>query len=224
MEAWYEDLSADSTAAYWCFTNDYGPFADLLATFCGTVLDLGGGNGVTRHYLRPDVRYVVVDPSFDWLGPGWAPMAESFPCLATPPPFVRGIGEQLPFRAGAFDAVLAFWSLNHVSDPERVFEEVRRVLRDGGRFLAVLEDMEPRWRDLLRPPFREHHARGVAAAFAVKLEAWLPGGAWPLQDDHLLIRERDLAAWSAARFEVVQRAWVGRYLTYEFRRRPSERP
>lgn len=224
MEAWYTDLATNPQWATWCFEADYGPFAGRLATCSGTVLDLGGGNGVARHYLPPDVRYVVLDPSLDWLRPMWTAIAPSFPCLATPPPFVRGVGEHLPFRDEAFDAVLAFYSLNHVSQPERVLAEVGRVLRPGGRFFAVLEDMEPRWGDLLRPPFRSRPPRQLAAAWIAKARAQLPGQAWPLQEDHLRIRERDLLAQSAPWFDVARRAWVGKYLTYEFQKHPALRP
>jgi hypothetical protein len=37
----------------------------------------------------------------------------------------------------------SFWSLNHVDRPERVLQEVGRVLKPEGRFLIVLEDMPP---------------------------------------------------------------------------------
>ena len=219
MEAWYEDLSADAAWAASCFENDYEPFADLLATYSGTVLDLGGGNGVTRHYLLEIPRYVVLDPSLDWLGPVWGTITPQFPCLATPPPFVRGVGEHLPFHDEAFDAVLSFWSLNHVSQPESVIAEVGRVLKPGGRFLVVLEDMEPRWLDLLRPPFRSRGRRAAAASVGAKMRAQFLGQGWPLQEDHLRIRERDLRVWSTPGFEVVVRAWIGQYLTYELRKR-----
>src|SRR4051812_40646936 len=106
MEKWYAEL-VDAPWSRSCFTNDYGPFSAILKSYTGTVLDLGGGAGVTRHYLRPDVRYMVVDPSLMWLGAEWATLADEFSCLAGPPPFVRGTGEALPVRSRAFDVVLA---------------------------------------------------------------------------------------------------------------------
>ena len=59
------------------------------------------------------------------------------------PNFVRAVGEYLPFPDASFDAALSFWSLNHVDQPERVLQEVGRVLKPEGRFLIVLEDMSP---------------------------------------------------------------------------------
>lgn len=214
MEAWYRDM-AGSDWSRACFTNDYGPFAPLLAGYTGAVLDLGGGAGVTRHYLPACSRYVVVDPSLMWLGAEWSALADTFPCLATPPAYVQGTGEALPLRSAAFDVVLAFWTLNHAADPARVLRSVARVLRPGGVCLLVLEDMEPRWRDLPGPAGRRRGAPAVVRLAARKLLAALPGRAWALQPDHLRIRERDLRAWSAGAFAVRSRSWIGDYLAYE---------
>jgi SAM-dependent methyltransferase len=51
---------------------------------------------------------------------------------------VQGDLTELPFSAGSFDAVVAYWSVIHVplADHPTVFEEFARVLRPGGRLLA----------------------------------------------------------------------------------------
>lgn len=41
-------------------------------------------------------------------------------------------GEALPFASGSFDVVVSNYALEHVQDPERVMQEVVRVLRVGG--------------------------------------------------------------------------------------------
>jgi len=218
MEKWYGDM-VDTDWSRACFTNDYAPFRSILGAYSGTVLDLGGGAGVTRHYLRPDARYVVVDPSLMWLGAEWATLADEFPDLATPAAFVHAAGETLPVRSRAFDVVLAFWTLNHAADPGRIFRQTARALRPGGRFLVVLEDMEPRWRDVVRPAMRRRGMVAIRALAKEKLMAALPGRAWSLQQDHIRIRERDIRRWSATEFDVAWRAWIGNYLAYEFIRR-----
>lgn len=45
--------------------------------------------------------------------------------------------QKLPFADGAFDVVVAAWMLYHVPDLERGIAEIGRVLRPGGRLVAV---------------------------------------------------------------------------------------
>jgi SAM-dependent methyltransferase len=45
--------------------------------------------------------------------------------------------QDLPFADSSFDLVAALWMLYHVPDLDRGLAEVRRVLRPGGRFVAV---------------------------------------------------------------------------------------
>ena len=216
MEQWYEDLIATPAAAKNCFVNDYAPFAPLLVTLSGDVLDVGGGIGVVREYLPHGTRYTVIDPSLDWLDTEWASLAERFPSLKTEPRFVRGVGEYLPFPDQAFDAVLAFWSLNHASDPELVFSEVYRVLRPGGRFLIVLEDMTPSWGDIAEGKFPASMVAPGGGDPSMETPAHPSGQEWPLQDDHIRIRESDIRTWTSQRLEITRREWIGQYLSFEF--------
>jgi SAM-dependent methyltransferase len=45
--------------------------------------------------------------------------------------------QELPFLDDSFDAVLAAWMLYHVPDLDRGISEIARVLRPGGRLVAV---------------------------------------------------------------------------------------
>ena len=51
--------------------------------------------------------------------------------------FVRGTVQELPFPAESFDLVTSRYSAHHYSTPRRMAEEVRRVLRPGGRFVLA---------------------------------------------------------------------------------------
>ncbi|HEX3597088.1 MAG TPA: class I SAM-dependent methyltransferase [Polyangiaceae bacterium] len=76
--------------------------------------------------------------------------------------------ERLPFRDGAFDGVLSLAVLEHVRDPLLAAREIGRVLKPGGRLLAVVP--------LLAPvhAFPHHYfnmtAEGLARLFADQLE------------------------------------------------------
>ncbi|HYL35657.1 MAG TPA: methyltransferase domain-containing protein [Bryobacteraceae bacterium] len=101
------------------------------------VLDLGSGKGSFGSDCYPGLRLVRLDP----LRPG----AERVPGL------VLGVAAWLPFRDGAFDAVIASHSLEHVEELERVLSEIGRVMRrDGCLYVAVpdastLTDRIYRW-------------------------------------------------------------------------------
>ena len=59
--------------------------------------------------------------------------------------------QELPFESDSFDAALAAWMLYHVPDVERGVAELARVLRPGGRLVAVTNRVEhlQELRDLL---------------------------------------------------------------------------
>lgn len=57
---------------------------------------------------------------------------------------VVGDAEQLPFEDNFFDAVTAAFLIIHLKDPVRFFDEVYRVLKDGGRFIVTnINQKEP---------------------------------------------------------------------------------
>lgn len=49
----------------------------------------------------------------------------------------EGDGEKIPFADMTFDLVTSSWVLEHLRDPQRVMDEVVRVLKPGGRFLFI---------------------------------------------------------------------------------------
>lgn len=225
MEQWYKHLIEFPADAAACLANDYAPHAAYLNSLGGVILDIGGGRGIVRHYLPAGTEYIVIDPSIEWLRTDWSHLRLQFPCLERAPCFVRGVGECLPFRSEAFNAVLAFWSLNHAIDPGTVFAEAFRTLLPGGRFRVVLEDMVPGWADLLDHKFP---AREVAENVLwaqrrtreryprLRLMTQRIKGDWPLQNDHIRIQESDIELWSRQRFIVRQRTWINHFLTLDF--------
>jgi SAM-dependent methyltransferase len=212
MEGWYENLITASDQAEECYRHDYEPLAPLLGELRGLVLDVGGGNGIVRQYLAPDVQYMDVDPSLEWLRRDWLAVAAFFPALSSPITFVRGVGERLPFRSGRMDAVLSLFSINHAADPGRLVREALRVLRPGGRLVIVAEDVEPRWRDLAKPGYRAGWVP-LSRAIPDKLAAILRQRPWPLHPEHVRTSERQLLSWLSDGFELYRRTWIAGWLT-----------
>lgn len=80
-------------------------------------------------------------------------------------PLARGDMRALPFRAGAFDAVVQFFTsfgyFRRREEDRRVLEEVRRVLRPGGAFLLDFLHADRVRRELVAEDVREIGGRTV---------------------------------------------------------------
>jgi SAM-dependent methyltransferase len=93
------------------------------------VLEVGPGRGELAERIQSEVgaRVVAVDQSERMVELTRARGVEAF----------VGDVQDLPFRNGVFDCAVAAWMLYHVPDLDRALLEFRRVLRDGGRLVAV---------------------------------------------------------------------------------------
>ncbi|MDP9343261.1 MAG: class I SAM-dependent methyltransferase [Actinomycetota bacterium] len=92
-----------------------------------SVLNVGAGTG---SYEPDDRRVVALDPSRTMLvqrPPGSAPA-------------VQGVAEALPFRDGAFDAVMGILTIHHWADWRRGLAEARRVARR--RVVLLISDQD----------------------------------------------------------------------------------
>ncbi|MGH3417729.1 MAG: class I SAM-dependent methyltransferase [Actinocrinis sp.] len=110
------------------------------------VLDLGCGGG--RHafaLLRKGADVVALDYSMSEVESVNAMFAAMREAGEVPPDAraaaVRGDAYKLPFPDGAFDVVVAAEVLEHLHDDARVFAELNRVLKPGGRIAVTV----PRW-------------------------------------------------------------------------------
>jgi len=93
------------------------------------VADLGCGSGVFTELLRQRGYQSVgldISPKLVALG------RRKYPGLE----LVEGDAENLPFKDASLDGVLLSGLIHHFSDPRRLAGEVRRVLKNGGRFVA----------------------------------------------------------------------------------------
>jgi SAM-dependent methyltransferase len=123
-ESEYEDGPPDTALA-----ERFGRFAEVE----GLVVDVGSGVEPQPAYLgdREGRTVVRVDPLV-----GEAPSELDF---------VQGVAERLPFRDASFDGAISATMLDHVPDPRRALEEIRRVVRPGGRlavWIGVVDEAE----------------------------------------------------------------------------------
>jgi SAM-dependent methyltransferase len=106
---------------------------DVYADLPDTVVEIGSGVGANFRYLRPGSRVIAVEPN-PYMHPSLRHAAEQ-----------RGIeleirdvvGERIDIPDASADAVISSLVLCTVADPGQVVSEVRRVLRQGGRYSYV---------------------------------------------------------------------------------------
>ena len=99
------------------------------------VLDLACGTGVVTGYAAQQAGssgdVIGYDPTPDLLN---AARAKSF--TGSPITWIEGFGEDMPFDDSSFDTVLCHQGLQYVTDREKTFAEIERVLKPGGSFHA----------------------------------------------------------------------------------------
>ena len=92
------------------------------------LLDLGCGRGGLIEKLGPQVAWPVgIDSDRLSLQAHRSPLTRRSCARA----------EALPFAANTFDVVVSSWLLEHLAQPQRVLNEVARVLRPGGHFVTL---------------------------------------------------------------------------------------
>ena len=172
------------------------------------VLDLGCAGGfMAEEMTRRGARVEGIDPSAAALRAAEAHAAAEGLAIA----YREGVGEDLPYAAGRFDAVVCVDVLEHVRDLDAVLAEVRRVLRPGGLFL---------FDTINRTPL----ARFAVVTAAERWLGLLPRGA---HDPALFIRPRELRAkldalgFETGRFEGLGPTGLGRRWDLRFGRHPG---
>ena len=132
---WYRKVYAELLRR---FNDRYEPLVAerkrmLFSGLRGRVLEIGAGAGANLPFLPAGVQWIGVDPNpylasyveRMWREPG------------VDAEFRVGRAEELPLEDDSADAVLSTLVLCCVPEPRRVLEEIRRVLKPGGRFLFI---------------------------------------------------------------------------------------
>jgi ArsR family transcriptional regulator len=103
--------------------------------------DLGCGTGHIAATLAPSVgRVIAIDESGPMLAAARARLAS-----ASNVELREGHIESLPLEDGVLDVAILFLVAHFITDPARAMQEIRRVLKPGGRLLLV--DLTPHDRE-----------------------------------------------------------------------------
>lgn len=123
----YRDLYRRLRPGYEDGVSVYAGLVGRHITARSRVLDAGcGRGGVIERYWKGARQAVGVDADLASL--------REHRCLTQ---LVLGDLTGLPFEDGCFDLVLCSWVVEHLTDPDQVFDELARVLRRGGQLLLL---------------------------------------------------------------------------------------
>src|SRR5262249_30314882 len=150
--------------SYWWFVGRHDLVEGFVAEICKgregvTILDIGCGTGAMSKTLEKYGAVVSAD---------FSPLALTF-CGK------RGLtyrcasdAMRLPFKAGAFDIVVAMDTLEHQPDDTAALEEIRRVLKPSGKVLATVPAYKSLWsaHDVALMHYRRYVAGQVRERFA----------------------------------------------------------
>jgi SAM-dependent methyltransferase len=166
LGAYYDDpLMAAAERFYhseeWQATRKY------LGPQRGAALDIGAGRGIASYALAKEgFSVTALEPDFsNIVGSGAIRKLAAESGLAIH--VIEKRSESLPFQDKEFEVVFARAVLHHTQDLEASCQEISRVLKPGGRFIAVREHVITRPSDL--PKFLAthplHQICGAEAAF-----------------------------------------------------------
>ncbi len=159
------------------------------------VLEVGGGEGELAERVQNELGVTVIGVD----------QSERMVELQRSKGIDARVGDvqKLPFADGEFDVALAAWMLYHVPDLDRGLAELARVLRPGGRLVAVtnaedhlreLWDLARRATTLRRFTFRSENGEESLRRRFVRVERRDVRG-WLTMDDAAVRRFAD--SWDA---------------------------
>lgn len=153
-DCYYDDPLIAAAERYWR-SEEWSAVRALMGGATGKALDVGAGRGIASYAMARDgfaVTALEPDPS-DLVG------AEAIRGLAEASGLdiqvVEEFSERLPFDDGIFDVVFARAVLHHTKDLKAACREFVRVLKPGGRLLAIREHVVSHPKDL--PTFLASH-------------------------------------------------------------------
>ncbi len=154
LAAYYDDPLPASADRYWR-SEEWQAIRRLLPPAPGRALDVGAGRGIASYALAKEgFAVTALEPDASALV-GAQAICGLAAASGLPIEVTQEFSERLPFADAQFDVVFARAVLHHTSDLAAACREFLRVLKPGGRLLAVREHVISRPEDL--PAFLDLH-------------------------------------------------------------------
>jgi ubiquinone/menaquinone biosynthesis C-methylase UbiE len=132
------------------------PFRErVIGAAEGMVLEIGVGSGRNLPFYRqPAQEVLALEPS-----PRLVAMARRASVSGMPVSFVEAAAEAIPLDRHSVDTIVTTWTLCSIPQVATALQEMRRVLRPGGKLLFVEHGLAPDqavcwWQDRLTPAWR----------------------------------------------------------------------
>ncbi len=105
----------------------------LIPYATGVTVEIGFGSGLNLPFYKGVTKLYAVDPSNEL----WKLAEKGIKKASFPVEFIQTGAEKLPFRDQSINTVVSTWSLCSVTNPEKVLNEIRRVLKPTGKFILI---------------------------------------------------------------------------------------
>jgi SAM-dependent methyltransferase len=148
VKAAYYDDPLILAAERFRVSTEWQAIRQYLAGYSGAALDIGAGRGIASYSLaKEDFTVTALEPdASDLVGAGAIHSLADEAQLTIK--VVQEFSERLPFLDASFDVVFARAVLHHTTNLEKACHEIFRVLKPGGRFIAVREHVISKSADL----------------------------------------------------------------------------